>query len=228
MSQGTRAGGSLRCGDAQPAAQGRSSGGRIIELDSLRAMAALAVITFHTNSSWLPFGWAAVDLFFVLSGYLITSIILDHGGSAGFLRSFYVRRGLRTWPVYYLVVAFLCCVSPLLARPCLWPSLPFTLTYTQGLTRIWPASGVPFSRYLAHTWSLAIEEQFYLVWPALVLLAGRRGLLPLGFVCAIGSVYARSRGIWWDLCGRSDGLILGGLLAAVHYHRQARCGTSRR
>ncbi|MGC8644256.1 MAG: acyltransferase family protein, partial [Isosphaeraceae bacterium] len=127
--------------------------GRVVELDSLRGLAALAVVIFHTNSSWLPFGWAAVDLFFVLSGFLITSIILRHGGSPGFLRGFYVRRGLRTWPIYYLLIAFFCIVSPLLSRPCLWSSLPFAVTYTQGLARVWPAAAVPFSRYLAHTWS---------------------------------------------------------------------------
>src|SRR5262249_4984586 len=83
---------------------GKSTGGeaatygRVAELDSLRGFAALAVIVFHANPQWIPFGWAAVDLFFVLSGYLITSIILANGGASGFLRNFYIRRGLRTWP----------------------------------------------------------------------------------------------------------------------------------
>src|SRR5262245_4877090 len=80
--------------------------GRVAELDSVRGLAALAVLVYHANSAWLPFGWAAVDLFFVLSGYLITSIIVRNGDSAGFLRNFYVRRGLRTWPIYYLLIAF--------------------------------------------------------------------------------------------------------------------------
>jgi peptidoglycan/LPS O-acetylase OafA/YrhL len=194
-------------------------GQRIVELDSVRALAALAVVLFHTNSSWLPFGWAAVDLFFVLSGYLITSILLRHGGSQRFLCTFYMRRGLRTWPIYYLLISMLCVFSPLLKRPCLWSSLPFALTYTQGLSRVWPRAAEPFSLYLAHTWSLAIEEQFYLIWPALVLLVGRRRLVPLALLCVVGSIYARSQGIWCDLCSRSDGLILGGILAAVHLDR---------
>ena len=193
-----------------------SSGGRVVELDSVRALAALAVIIFHTNSTWLPFGWAAVDLFFVLSGYLITSIILRHGGSPGFLRSFYFRRGLRTWPIYYLLLLFLIVMAPVLKRPCIWSSLPHALTYTQGLTRIWQSAVDPFSPYVRHTWSLAIEEQFYLIWPALVLVAGRRRVVPLCLLCAGASVLARGQGIWWDLCSRSDGLILGGLLAALH------------
>ena len=193
-----------------------SPGGRVVELDSVRALAALAVIVFHTNASWLPFGWAAVDLFFVLSGYLITSIILRHGGSPDFLRSFYFRRGLRTWPIYYLLLLSLIILSPLLKRSCLWSSFPHALTYTQGLSRIWPSATAPFSPYLLHTWSLAIEEQFYLIWPALVLLVGRRRLVPLALLCAGGCVFARTQGMWWDLCSRSDGLILGSLLAALH------------
>jgi peptidoglycan/LPS O-acetylase OafA/YrhL len=205
--------------DLRGSAAGQFQTGRILELDSLRGLAALAVVIFHTNSSWLPFGWAAVDLFFVLSGYLITAIILSHGDSPGFLGRFYVRRGLRTWPVYYLVIAAICLASPLLKRPCLWSSLPFTLTYTQGLGRIWSTANEPFSPYLAHTWSLAIEEQFYVFWPALLLLVGRRYIVPLAIVCVACSVIARSQGVWWDLCSRSDGLILGGLLAAARADR---------
>ena len=104
----TRRGGEL-------SADGRAAG-RIIELDSLRGLAAIAVIVFHSKEAWLPCGWAGVDLFFVLSGYLITSIVLRDGGSAGFLRKFYIRRGLRTWPIYYLLIALVIIVSPVLMR----------------------------------------------------------------------------------------------------------------
>src|ERR1022692_2310156 len=89
---------------------------RVGELDSLRGLAALAVIIFHAKEAWLPFGWAAVDLFFVLSGYLITSIILRQGGTPGFLRNFYIRRGLRTWPIYYLLIAVVIVLSPEIGR----------------------------------------------------------------------------------------------------------------
>ncbi|MFI5456616.1 MAG: acyltransferase family protein [Isosphaerales bacterium] len=193
--------------------------GRIAELDSVRGLAALAVLIYHANRAWLPFGWAGVDLFFVLSGYLITSIILKNGGSAGFLRNFYVRRGLRTWPIYYLLIGILIVLSPFLARRFFWSGLPYVLTYTQGLPRLWSGTASRFSMYLAHAWSLAIEEQFYLLWPALVLVAGRRRLPLLALACAGGSVLARSRGIWFDgLFAQADGLALGGWLAA---HRLA-------
>ena len=78
---------------------------RVKELDSIRGLAALAIVIYHL---WFPavaaFG-LAVDLFFVLSGYLITTIILDNALTEGFLLSFYARRSLRIWPVYYLTLS---------------------------------------------------------------------------------------------------------------------------
>lgn len=208
----------------EESAAGANSGGRVAELDALRALAAMAVLIFHANSAWLPFGWAAVDLFFVLSGYLITSIILRDGGGPGFLRNFYVRRGLRTWPIYYLVIAALIVLSPMLARPMLWSGLPYALTYTQGLPRLWSGTGGRFSVYLGHTWTLAVEEQFYLLWPALVLLVGRRRLPVLALACAGASVLSRGRGILLEsLLSRADGLALGGWLAS---YRMGRYGSA--
>ena len=192
--------------------------GRIVELDSLRGFAAIAVMIFHVREAWLPFGWAAVDLFFVLSGYLITTIILRQGERPGFLSNFYVRRGLRTWPIYYLLIAIVIFLYPVLPRAFEWSQLPYSLTYTQGLSRLWGGSPTAFCPYLAHTWTLAIEEQFYLAWPALVLLVGRRRVAVLALVCAGGSMWARSQGVWWDSLTRADGLALGGLLAALRFH----------
>jgi peptidoglycan/LPS O-acetylase OafA/YrhL len=202
--------------------------GRIVELDSLRGLAALAVVIFHSNTSWLPFGWAAVDLFFVLSGYLITAIILRHGHNRGFLRSFYIRRGLRIWPIYYLLIAVLAVVGLVVGYGCTWSSLPYALTYTQTFGRFWPESAVPFNRSLLHTWTLAIEEQFYLIWPAAVLLVGRRGLPLLAVLCVSGCLAARSQGVWWDLFTRCDGLALGALLAwfRIEAGRDGLCGRS--
>ena len=83
---------------------GPAGAARISELDGIRGLAAVAIVIFHARPDWLPLGWAAVDLFFGLSGFLITSIVLEHGNSAGFLRRFYLRRGLRIWPIYYLTI----------------------------------------------------------------------------------------------------------------------------
>jgi peptidoglycan/LPS O-acetylase OafA/YrhL len=194
------------------------SRGRVAELDSLRGIAALTVLVYHVNEARLPFGWAAVDLFFVLSGYLITGIILRSGGVPGFLRTFYIRRGLRTWPIYYLTLFVLVALSPLFPRAFPWSRLPDLLTYTQGLSWFWSGSASSSRPYLAHLWSLAVEEQFYLVWPALVLLIGRgRGrVAALAVACAAASALARGNGVLLSLLpARADGLALGGLLATL-------------
>jgi peptidoglycan/LPS O-acetylase OafA/YrhL len=189
---------------------------RVAELDSLRGLAALAVVVYHLRSTLLPWGWAAVDLFFVLSGYLITAIILKHGSSRGFFLRFYMRRGLRVWPIYFLTVGLIMACAPVLYSRCDWRGLPYVLTFTQNISYYWSNQSPLFSPYLGHTWTLAIEEQFYLLWPALVLLAGRKRLIPLALACLAGSILVRSRGM--NVCllaARGDGLALGGMLAGV-------------
>ena len=191
---------------------------RIVELDALRGLAAVVVVLFHSSQKRIPCGWAAVDLFFVLSGFLITSIILRHGSSPGFLKSFYARRALRVWPIYYALVAVLVVLSPLLARPTRWAGLPYTLTFTQSLPLYWSTTSTTFSDYFGHSWTLAVEEQFYLLWPPLVLIAGRKRLPLLALGCLAVSSVLRLRGFNITLLGaRSDGLALGGLLAAIVY-----------
>jgi peptidoglycan/LPS O-acetylase OafA/YrhL len=162
-----------------------------------------------------------VDLFFTLSGYLISDIALRHSRSPRFLTSFYLRRGLRIWPIYYLTLAMLLVVSPLLPRPCDLAGLPYALSYTQNVPRYWSGPVRAFSPYLDHTWSLAVEEQFYLVWPFLISLVGRRGLIPLALAGVATGVAARVAGWhWWLLLTRLDGLALGSLLAALLYNRE--------
>ena len=170
-------------------APGSNADGRIPELDALRGAAALAVVVFHANARWLRWGWASVDLFFVLSGYLITAIILRHGDRPGFLACFYARRALRIWPLYFLAVGLVAAASPWLALPPDWAALPYTLTFTQGVPEYWTGSATPgFSPYLGHAWTLAVEEQFYLIWPALLLAVGRARVIPLAMGIAAVSV----------------------------------------
>lgn len=189
---------------------------RLPELDGLRALAVLTVIGAHCQAELLLYGWPAVDLFFVLSGYLITSIILEHADSPRFLLPFYFRRGLRIWPIYYLTVSALWLACPYLPRAWNVAGLPWVLTYTQNVSRYWSAGTVEFTAYFRHTWSLAIEEQFYLLWPALILLVGRKRLRPLCLGVIILALVARAGGLhWWTLAARCDGLALGGLLAAL-------------
>ena len=196
--------------------------GRVLELDALRGLACLAILFHHFKPHLLPFGWAAVDLFFILSGYLITAIILKNGRQKHFLFHFYMRRGLRIWPIYYLTALVIAAASPWLPRAYDYAGLPYILSYTQefGLHWSWPSP--MFSEYLLHTWSLAVEEQFYLIWPILVCMVGRRGVVPLALTLAAAAVFARSSGMYWRvLLTRADGLALGAILAALFTGRKA-------
>jgi peptidoglycan/LPS O-acetylase OafA/YrhL len=161
-------------------------------LDGVRGLAILLVLTFHfavmydceamLRHRWLrPLagGWCGVDLFFVLSGCLITCILLDAKGARGYFRNFYARRALRIFPLYYgfLVVMFL-------ARPLFWltpdsiadmnNARPWLGLYGQNFWLMFSGRWLP--PLVNHLWSLAVEEQFYLAWPLLVWLCSRRGL----------------------------------------------------
>ncbi len=135
-------------------------------LDALRALAAGVVLVFHLSPYRFPFGWTGVDLFFVLSGYLITSIIITNGHSPGFYRNFYMRRGLRIWPIYYLTLFILVLTNGWLREPQPMAGLIYAITHTQNIPSFWRGSTPPFHRAFDHSWALALEEQFYLVWPA--------------------------------------------------------------
>jgi peptidoglycan/LPS O-acetylase OafA/YrhL len=175
-----------------------SHGGRDVPLDGLRGLAILLVVLYHatlfgeanaSGHAWLValprFGWSGVDLFFVLSGFLITRILLRERAASNYFGVFYARRVLRIFPLYYLVLAVFFLATP----DSYW--LPGasreTLWYWLYLSNLETAlTGAFHHRFLDLTWSLAIEEQFYLIWPLLVRwLAPRR----LETVC-IGAVAA--------------------------------------
>jgi peptidoglycan/LPS O-acetylase OafA/YrhL len=189
---------------------------RIRELDAIRGLAALAILVHHI---WLP-EWgilgSAVNLFFVLSGYLITTILLTNEATDRSVIAFYMRRLLRIAPIYYLALAFIVLINPFLPVPESLRELPFYLTYTQNLPAYWGQAEPTFARAFRHTWTLAIEEQFYLLWPALLWGLGRRRL-PMLAVSVIGlSVWARLIGVnRWVLAANCDSLALGGLLAGM-------------
>lgn len=145
------------------------------QLDGLRALAVGGVLYTHF---WMPeshWGHWGVRLFFVLSGYLITAILLSARDSGSGLRqtwkAFYIRRALRIFPAYYILLVLSAVASPEVRDVFHWhalyaSNLLFTVTNSWGH---WP---------LAHLWSLSVEEQFYLCWPFIILLLPRRSLIP--------------------------------------------------
>ncbi len=164
-------------------------------LDGLRAIAFLIVFFFHTRN--LPFGWLGVQLFFVLSGFLITDILLhmkEQLPRRAFFIKFYGRRFLRIFPLYYFYLALLAALIFLV------PMLDLTglkaEISSKFLNQIWVAVFYVYdffhassffvrSRFFVHLWSLSVEEQFYLIWPLLIFLTPRGKLKQLCF-SAIG------------------------------------------
>ncbi len=187
---------------------------RVKELDAIRGIAALMIVVCHL--SWGGFGTlgSAVNLFFVLSGFLITSIILAHRPTGRFLFAFYVRRGLRIWPIYYLSLLFLVIINPWTSEPGNVNELPSYATFTQLVYTYWSDTPTTFIHAFRHTWSLAVEEQFYLLWPALLCVVGRKGLPLSAAALMILCVIMRALGVdRWTLGTNCAGLALGALLA---------------
>src|SRR4051812_16049700 len=153
--------------------------GYVPGLDGLRGIAVIAVLLFHGGVSWARGGFLGVDLFFVLSGYLITSLLLDElrrTGTIG-LGGFWSRRARRLVPALLLVVAAVGASALLVDPPGGLATLRGDGIATLGYIANWHyiAEGASYFGQTAapsplrHTWSLAIEEQFYLLWPLIVL-----------------------------------------------------------
>lgn len=194
-------------------------------LDGLRAVAVSAVVVFHAAQPALaPGGFLGVDLFFVLSGFLITGILAREFDRDGAIRlgGFYLRRFLRLMPALVLVVA-----AYLLAGPLLWPGYgaaahvrdaAVTLAYLSDYGfALW---GVP--EYLQHSWSLSVEEHFYLVWPLLLpailrLKRPARAVLGLYLAAAAWRAFAFAHDGWLTAYYRFDvrfaGILIGCWLA---------------
>jgi peptidoglycan/LPS O-acetylase OafA/YrhL len=145
-------------------------------LDGLRAIAILAVLWHHCTPKhaadlqwhWLDRGFLGVDLFFGISGFLIVTLLLrerDRNPAGIDLRAFYVRRTLRIVPLQYATTLGILLLARGNSAPAVWHDVPYALTYTSNF--------VTMQSMLAITWSLAAEEQFYLLWPWLEKFAGR-------------------------------------------------------
>lgn len=165
------------------------------ELDGLRGLAVLGVFFYHSHprltGTWLygpaRWGWSGVSLFFVLSGYLITSILLSaREQPRHYFRNFYARRGLRVWPLYVLLIA-VCYLGPAWLMGQALPgvskgrTLVVLLLFAQNLfhTKLVGA--------LEPTWSLAIEEQYYIVWAPVVRIFRQRWVLASGLTALLAA-----------------------------------------
>lgn len=138
-------------------------------LDGLRAVAVTVVMSYHyTTSRWIP-GDLGVSLFFVLSGFLITLLLLREESATGTvsLRAFYIRRTLRIFPAYYVYIVFSLAIDTARGHP--WSGQLLVSAFAYLVNYFNALHGHPASS-VAHAWSLANEEQFYLLWPALFLL----------------------------------------------------------
>lgn len=217
---------------------------RVSELDGIRGVACLIVLFDHCVVGIFPSDWilgyyrltgwlvGGVDLFFVLSGFLIGGILLDHKHAANYFKVFWTRRVARIMPVYYLLLltffaALL--IKPFLEAPWLdgylfhnmmplWTYPLFVQNFAQSLD-----GGGGGARWVASTWSLAIEEQFYLLLPPLIFVVGRRYLTALAIACIVTAPLVR--GYLWQMSGhwaagyfllpgRMDSLMFG-LLGAL-------------
>lgn len=154
------------------------------DIDGLRALAVLLVLFFHLQVGRLSGGFVGVDVFFVISGYLITGIIVKETETSGFsVVKFYERRARRILPALFVVLS-VCTLLALryflpgelmsYARSLLSATLSYSNIYFWSTTDYFDAPAL--TKPLLHTWSLAVEEQFYLIWPLLLLLFSRRWL----------------------------------------------------
>jgi peptidoglycan/LPS O-acetylase OafA/YrhL len=195
--------------------------GRLYQLDGLRALAFLSVFVNHAFSVSLL--WIGVDLFFVLSGFLITTILLKQRTEEGYFRVFYYRRFLRIFPPYYLflVMVFVFYETNWQAH---WYWYAFYLSNIREGFSCGHSVGV-----LVPMWSLAVEEQFYLLWPLFVYTLGPRGMLwfslALIFAAPLTRFYlsgAPCTPVYFLLPCRVDLLAAGALLAIVRAQAPAR------
>jgi peptidoglycan/LPS O-acetylase OafA/YrhL len=222
---------------------------RIPELDGLRGIAIVLVLCLHyiieciPNGanipllSWMSYGWSGVDLFFVLSGFLLGGTLMDALGSSNYFQVFYVRRICRILPLYYAIFAlFLVCWLDVLSGrmniPWLFQSKSLPLiSYALFFQNISMSLDATFgAQWMVPTWSLAVEEQFYLTLPLLIWIIPRKWL-PYVLVVLVAAVpflrfeiamqQGHGMGAYMLMICRADALYLGVLAACIYRSERA-------
>jgi peptidoglycan/LPS O-acetylase OafA/YrhL len=216
-------------------------------LDGLRGVAVLCVMIYHFGTAH-GFGgdayvtkkilgafcnlWTGVDIFFTLSGFLITGILLRVKSEPGYFSKFYVRRALRIFPIYYLLLVVVFIVLPLMNLPALqnpgmqrvYDTQWWMWAYSQDLAITFYNEDFfdPDPVWIGHLWSLGVEEHFYLVWPFVVWATSARGLYRACFVMIASSLVVRftmlahqmdHAAVYTFTFSRLDELAMGALLA---------------
>ena len=165
----------------------------IPSLDGIRALSVLAVIVYHANKLWLPGGFLGVEVFFVISGYLITLLLLAESEKSGTvsLKDFWLRRARRLLPALWVVVLGVVVFAALFQREILGTlrgDVVAALFYGFNWFQVWVGTSY-FTSFefvpLRHLWSLAVEEQFYLIWPVVMLVVAKFGKRRLPIVSAV-------------------------------------------
>lgn len=204
------------------------------ELDALRGIAILLVVLYHNFGyiSIFKFGWIGVDLFFVLSGFLITNILVANKHTNSGLRNFFLRRILRIFPLYYFAFVFFAFILPFLFK------VPYdVMFYKSNQFWFWTFLQNWFfifkhpEKYqlLNHFWTIAVEEQFYIVWPFVVFFLISQDNL-IKFLITLFFLLLSLRIVLWITqpfhilfdtlftFSRIDGLIIGSI-ASLRYHQ---------
>jgi len=215
----------------------KSESKRITELDGIRGIAALLIITWHYGTSQLvnnhslaagyfkvmsTYFWTGVDLFFILSGFLLGNILLKNRSSENYFKAFYIRRICRIFPIYYLVltIVFVICILGIgystdwwfNDKISYWPYLFYVqniyIAFTETLG----------NRWISHTWSLGLEEQFYLILPLLIYFLNKKNLVIVLVICVLSApIFRYFISNWYQTFNliycRFDSLFMGVLIA---------------
>lgn len=205
-------------------------------LTGFRGLAAISILLFHSLFPCFRALWIGVPMFFVLSGFLITRILIKNKLAKNYLKVFYFKRALRIFPIYYLALLFSILWGVLVHNDI--SQLPYFIFYLQNFTisqNILPdyCNGI-----MNHTWSLSVEELFYLFWPFIVLVLNRKALVATSILIGTSCIFYKlimitfyykvqtDQLLMLSLAGNVDGLMAGSFLGILSLNKESFIYTS--